>query len=453
LTLTFREAVDVEAVDRVAQHLENLLFVDTAGPPRPPSEIFLDVIDQVDKALFSQGKPDRLWQPPQIVYSLRDAGSVEPEPWLPGLARLLSLAPGNEEQAGFFETRLREALRSSSWQTERTLAVAGQDVALLIAGLEPRERRIGRLDLLAETQELVSAAAHAEQELVEHLGEVVGEGRLEASWLPGQGTGFDYLRRLLETMGEVLQAVLSLRFLERYPVRVLNAFARDVWTYSNPVRPALRRERLGEIARWYAARSTPETAQEIGELQELIRRIETIEPLFPYPAERGAALPSGQEPGAPRKIRIFFSYSHKDDDFREQLVEHLSGLLRAGLIESWDDRKIGAGSDWAGQISENLEKADIVLFLVSPAFMASAYSQDVEVKRAMERHAAKEVCVIPVILVPVDWGFPPFQGLQALPTEGKPVTKWPTRNDGFLDVALGIRREVEKMVGAVGGRL
>jgi hypothetical protein len=448
VTLTFREAVDVDAVVRVAQHLEDLLFVDPAGEPKPPSELFFDVIGQVDKAFFLQGKgkEDRRWQPPQTVYSLRDGGSSDPAPWLPGLARLMSLA--DEERTGFFESRLREALRSSAWRTERTLAIAGQETALLIAGLEPRDKRNARLELLAETHELVSAAAYAEQAFIKELDQIVAKDQLS---LPGQGAGFDFLLRLLDTMGEVLRAVSSLRFLENLPVRVLNAFAREVWTYSNPVRPSLLRQRLDEIERWYSARSGPELAQEIAGLQERIRRIEAIEPLFPYPADRDSESSARREPGTARKVRIFFSYAHEDERLRRKLVQHLSGLQRAGLIEGWDDRQIGAGSDWAGQISENLEKADIVLFLVSPAFMASAYSQDVEVKLAMERHAAKEVCVIPVILRPVDWALAPFASLQALPKEAKPVTRWPTRDEGFLDVALGIRREVEKLSGRDSG--
>ncbi|HYU36074.1 MAG TPA: toll/interleukin-1 receptor domain-containing protein [Thermoanaerobaculia bacterium] len=447
VTLTFREAVDVEAVARMAQHVEDLLFVDAAGQAKPPSELFFDVIDQVDKALFLQGNEDRRWQPPQTVYSLRDAGSSDPAPWLPELARLMSLAPGNEQQAGFLESRLSEALRSSSWRTERTLAVAGQDVALLIAGLEPRDKRIARLEVLAETRELVSAAAYAEQAFIEELGQIVGEGRLDASWLPGQGTGFDYLLRLLETMGEVLRAISSLRFLERLPVRVLNAFARDVWTYSNPVRPALLRQRLDEVERWYSARSGPEVAKEIGELQERIRRIEAIESLFPDPADREDELSARREPGTSRKVRIFFSYAHEDKELREQLDEHLSGLKSSGRVEGWSDRKIGAGREWAGQISDNLEKADLVLFLVSKSFMASRYSQDVEVKRAMERHEAGTARVIPVILRPVDWSLAPFEKLQALPEEGKPVINWRPRDEGFKNVALGIRRTVEELLG------
>ena len=45
-------------------------------------------------------------------------------------------------------------------------------------------------------------------------------------------------------------------------------------------------------------------------------------------------------------------------------------------------------------------------------------------KRALERHDAKEACVIPIILRPVDWEHAPFARLQVRPTYAKPMSKW-----------------------------
>lgn len=445
VTPSFREDVDVDVVARIAQNLGDLLFVDPEGQERPPNDFFFDVIDQVEKSLFLEGTGDRLWTPPHTVFSLRDAQGFDPEPRLAELARLMSLAPGNEQRAGFLESRLREALRSPHWQSERTLAVAGQGVALLITGLEPRERRAHRLDLLAQTRELVSAAAYAEQAFIEDLDRIVGLSQLDESWLPGRGIGFDYLRRLVETLLQVRQAISSIRFLKNHPVGILNAFAKEVWTYSNPVKPSVLRQRLEQVADWYESRSDSETEKEIEDLRDGIRRIQEIEPLFPYPAAWEDEPSDPREPGASRKVRIFYSYAHDDERLRKRLVQHLSGLQSAGLVEGWDDRQIGAGTEWAGQISKNLEKADLILFLVSPSFMASTYSQDVEVKRAMERHEEGTARVIPVIVRPVDWATAPFAKLEALPEKGKPVTRWPTRDEGFLSIALGIRRVVEEV--------
>jgi hypothetical protein len=58
-------------------------------------------------------------------------------------------------------------------------------------------------------------------------------------------------------------------------------------------------------------------------------------------------------------IRIFFSHSHKDEMFREELTTHLALLQRQGRIASWHDRRIGAGEEWAGRISDHLEAAHV----------------------------------------------------------------------------------------------
>src|SRR5262245_26023792 len=143
---------------------------------------------------------------------------------------------------------------------------------------------------------------------------------------------------------------------------------------------------------------------------------------------------------APRKI--FISYSHKDERLRRELEAHLSLLKREGLVEHWSDRKIGAGEEWKGAIDKNLARADIVLLLVSATFIHSDYCFDVEMKRALNRHRAGRTRVIPIILRPVDWHSAPFGKLQALPTDGKPVTNHRPRDAAWLEVAKGIRAVV-----------
>ena len=142
--------------------------------------------------------------------------------------------------------------------------------------------------------------------------------------------------------------------------------------------------------------------------------------------------------------RVFFSYSHKDESLRNELETHLKLLQRQGLIESWHDRKIEAGDDWTTQIDENLERADIILLLVSADFIASDYCYEKEMKRALERHRAKGARVIPVILRDVNWGKAPFARLQSLPRDGLAVTKWPDRDSAWRSVSEGIEAIVNE---------
>jgi hypothetical protein len=64
-------------------------------------------------------------------------------------------------------------------------------------------------------------------------------------------------------------------------------------------------------------------------------------------------------------MKIFYSYSHKDEELRVRLEKHLAPLTRSGIIEELHDRKITPGVDWAGQLNEYLDSANIILLLIS----------------------------------------------------------------------------------------
>ncbi len=81
-----------------------------------------------------------------------------------------------------------------------------------------------------------------------------------------------------------------------------------------------------------------------------------------------------------------------------------------------------AGTLWEQEIAEHLNSADLILLLISRHFMASDYCTGIEMKQALERHDAGTARVIPIILKPVAWK-EILGSLQALPTEGKAITK------------------------------
>lgn len=138
-------------------------------------------------------------------------------------------------------------------------------------------------------------------------------------------------------------------------------------------------------------------------------------------------------------IKLFFSYSHRDEDLRNELETHLSALKRQGIIESWHDRRIGAGTELKNEISSHLESAQIILLLISPYFIASDYCYDVEMNRSIEMHESGQARIIPVILHPCDWKDLPFGKLLAVPTDGKPVSKFPNQHDAFLEITMAIK--------------
>ncbi|KJU84618.1 Toll-Interleukin receptor domain protein [Candidatus Magnetobacterium bavaricum] len=150
-----------------------------------------------------------------------------------------------------------------------------------------------------------------------------------------------------------------------------------------------------------------------------------------------------QEKNSSEPLELFMSYSHKDEALREALEKHLMLMQREGIIKVWNSRKIMPGQNWENEIDSHLETADIIIFLVTPDFIASDYCCEIEMKRAMERHALNECFVIPIIMRDVDWHSAPFAKLQSLPIGGKPVTSWPNIDEALSNVAKGIRNAIK----------
>ena len=142
---------------------------------------------------------------------------------------------------------------------------------------------------------------------------------------------------------------------------------------------------------------------------------------------------------------VFFSYSHKDEQLRNELETHLTLLKRQGKITTWHDRRISAGSEIDPSIAGELESAQIILLLVSAHFLASNYCYEKEMERALERHEEHSAILIPVILHPCDWHNAPFGSLRATPTDGKPVSMFANIHEAFAIVTKDIREALEQI--------
>ncbi|AGI24361.1 hypothetical protein H681_12455 [Pseudomonas sp. ATCC 13867] len=59
-------------------------------------------------------------------------------------------------------------------------------------------------------------------------------------------------------------------------------------------------------------------------------------------------------------------------------------LKRQGVIETWHDRRIGAGQEIDQVIDEHINSDEIILLQVSPDFLASDYCYDIEMTRATQ---------------------------------------------------------------------
>jgi CheY-like chemotaxis protein len=145
-------------------------------------------------------------------------------------------------------------------------------------------------------------------------------------------------------------------------------------------------------------------------------------------------------------VDVFCSYSHRDEDLRQELVTHLALLQRRNVIRLWHDRALRPGDEWRSEIANQLQQADLILLLVSADFVASDFVYREELQPAIARHRAKDARCVPIIIRATDWKHPPLSELQALPTDGKPVMLWANRDEAWVDVVVGIRKEAEAII-------
>jgi len=139
-------------------------------------------------------------------------------------------------------------------------------------------------------------------------------------------------------------------------------------------------------------------------------------------------------------LTLFYSYSHKDGALRDQLETHLSQLRREGLIVTWHDQQILAGSDRTQAIDQAIRSAQVILLLISADFLASDVQYHGEMQQALERHKRGEARVIPIVVRPCDWQHSPFAHLQCLPRSSKPVTTWDHQDEAFLSIIEELRK-------------
>lgn len=103
-------------------------------------------------------------------------------------------------------------------------------------------------------------------------------------------------------------------------------------------------------------------------------------------------------PDASVKPVIFISYSHKDRRWLEFVQGHLQVAVTNDYFETWDDRRIEGGADWAAEIDVALRKCTAFILLVSRHSLVSSFILKQEVKAALEAHWARGVRIYPIVV-------------------------------------------------------
>ena len=177
---------------------------------------------------------------------------------------------------------------------------------------------------------------------------------------------------------------------------------------------------------------------------------------LPLPAASGPAAGSARgAAAAPLAVRVsgepvpvFISAAQEDDELRQELQKHMTTLRRQKKAVFTHSQDPLGGDDRARWVAENIEKARIILLLISNDYIAADEYYEDELLRAVERHDQGQARVIPILLRKYHVSGEPFAKLQALPRDGHPVDKHPKgKDEALFRIAYEVSRVVAEMRG------
>ena len=147
------------------------------------------------------------------------------------------------------------------------------------------------------------------------------------------------------------------------------------------------------------------------------------------------------------KPTVFITYSSTDAVRRRRLESELIILKNEGLLASvWHDLMITPGDSMDDLLQRELARADLVIFLVSPASLSSSYITSHEIPRALEQQRADKTIVVPIILEACRWERTALRVFSALPEKAKPLAQWSLQADGWNSIANGLARVLKTLL-------
>ena len=114
--------------------------------------------------------------------------------------------------------------------------------------------------------------------------------------------------------------------------------------------------------------------------------------------------------------RVFLSYSHQDEFWKESLENYLKPFETLEGLRIFSDRTIVAGAPFRERIRQAITLSPVAVLLLSADFLISTFIVEEELSLIRERHQAGELQVVPVLVEPCLWNqIPWLKDLQIRP--------------------------------------
>ncbi len=151
--------------------------------------------------------------------------------------------------------------------------------------------------------------------------------------------------------------------------------------------------------------------------------------------------------------KVFISYAHKDEKFKDDLVTMLTPLQNQGILEIWQDRCIEEGDEWFQAIKNAMNTCHLALLLISRHFLASRFIQNEELPSLLQRRKEEGLRIVPIIISDCLWKeVPVLKDILALPRDGKPIVSFNEGNGERDEVWTNIAKTIGERAKEIASR-
>lgn len=145
-----------------------------------------------------------------------------------------------------------------------------------------------------------------------------------------------------------------------------------------------------------------------------------------------------------KKRHLYLSFVEEDLEAFRKFHKHLSLLEDRGLVEIWSKDKILPGENIDEEIKKQLNKADMVLFVVSIELLTDPDIRKLELKVALQRVKQQKAQILPILYRRCAWTLTDLGKFKPFPNNGRFVDMWQNQDDAWTTVVEQIHELLTK---------
>lgn len=146
-----------------------------------------------------------------------------------------------------------------------------------------------------------------------------------------------------------------------------------------------------------------------------------------------------------KPVKVFLSYSKEDEKYKIRLDKHLKSLERENYIDSFNYGDIKAGEVWQEQLQRNLNKAEVILLLISVHSLANDYILDKQIANAINRTKKGQAIVIPILISSVYYEGTGLEEYKILPANKMPISEWTHQDKAYTEIVQELKKVINSL--------